>query len=689
MFPIKLCSLGILDIEINLVLRKSQAENYNFNINKYNYVEDLESLFFQVDLINKEDNIYYNNFNNQEKEKINYMDYISLSSKNNLINTLLFINRAYKTKTFIEFIMLNQMEFSDNTKFVRKMLKEIFNKNYFFIIENKIFDIPSKVKFVIKILNDNDDQIISMKSFELFEINEMELEQNIICEKDEDKGNGTIFKNKINYNFLQTDYFLLDMNTLDDMNLSNNTNFSNDIHDIIKTYPKIKIILITGENINRIEENHLIFNQQLIQLSDIIFSFRDKLNNFFQIYNQTLKNKSVFCCNNFSENLDIIANQKLRKYDLIIDEINKSRMNVPRLTVLFEEFQEIIIYRQGYQMKIDYFESFYLKTTKTKNISKIEYLYSNPEKFVHIFIAGFLSRLLHKKSLRVCVSAGDLLIKKCLFLYLNNNQCLNDVDEYNVFVPKLKKYNEKKIKEKILENEKLFSKENKFILDCTNILKSRKKDYNPLFDENCASYLLKNQNLKHLKYIGFINKKGIILKDPDILGKKEENNLIKSIHKRKVVKERNILFNNKKLSLTKTTYNTIKSRNYESLDNKKSPKIKRIFKSLSLSDTKMKNEIYNFKTIFNLPIISKPDFNISSNNGKYSKKKQIKILNSKSMSLCNIYTNLIQFKRSLSFNNSKCRNNKCLIRNLRNYKINPNYFSNIMKKYFFKNTVYD
>ena len=691
MLPKKLCSLGILDIDINLVLRKSQAEDYNFDINQYNAVEDLESLFFKNDLENKKNNIYYKNFNNQENESINYMDNISLSSNNNLINTLLFINRAYKTKTFIEFIMLNQMEFSDNTKFIKKLLQEIFNKNYFFIIENKIFDIPSKIKFIIKILNDYDEEIISMKSFELFEINEMEIEQNLINGKNEEKEIDFFFQNKINYNFLRTDYFLLDMNILDDLNLSNNINFLNYIHEIIKTYPKIKIILIIGDNINRIEEDHLKFNKQLILLSDIIFSFRDKLNNFYQIYNQTLKNKSLFNYNNFNESLDIIANKKFSKYDLIIDELNKARVNIPRLTVLFEEFKKIIIYRQGYQMKIDNFESYHLHLTKTKNYNKkLEYIYSNPEKFAHIFIAGFLSRLLHEKSFRVCVSAGDLLIKKCLFLFMKNIDYINDVDEYNVFVPKLKKYNEMKKKEKLSkENEKLFSKENKFILDCTNVLKSRKKDYNPLFDENCAGYLLKERNLKHLRYIGFINKNGVILKDPDILGKIEEYNLVKSIIKKKAVKGRNLSINNKKLSLSKTSYNTVNSRNYDSLENKKSPKIKRIFKSLSLSDTnkKLHNKMNNFKTIFNLPIISKPDFNFSnfsSKDKRYIKKNKLNLLNSKSMSLFNIYTNLIQFKRNFSFNN-KYSNNKCVISNLKNNKINSNYFSKIIKKYFFKN----
>ena len=60
-------------------------------------------------------------------------------------------------------------------------------------------------------------------------------------------------------------------------------------------------------------------------------------------------------------------------------------------------------------MKIDNFEIYPLFTSNIKNIKKLEYLHSNYNKFAHIFIAGFLSRIIHEKSLRVCVCAGDLL----------------------------------------------------------------------------------------------------------------------------------------------------------------------------------------------------------------------------------------------------------------------------------------
>ena len=67
-------------------------------------------------------------------------------------------------------------------------------------------------------------------------------------------------------------------------------------------------------------------------------------------------------------------------------------------------------------MKIDYIEDFPLSTINSKNINKMEYLYSNIGLFSHIFIAGFLSRLIHDKSLRVCVGAWDLLIFKDFFI---------------------------------------------------------------------------------------------------------------------------------------------------------------------------------------------------------------------------------------------------------------------------------
>ena len=676
MFPKKLCALGILDININLVLRKALVEKFNFDISKYNTVEDLEILFFKNN--DKKDN------NEKENEKINYYDYISISSDNNLINTLLFINRAYKTKTFIEFIMLNQMEFSESTKFVRKIIQEIFDKNYFFIIENKILDIPSKIKFNIKILNNDDDQIISKKSFELFEMNEMEVEEQIIANnKNEEISSENDYKNsennyfyeskikylsklkldKINYNFEQTNYFLFDMSITKDFNLSKYNVFSSFLLDIIKKYRDIKIILIIDENINAVERDNLKLNKKLIELSDIIFSFQENLNNFFKVYNSTMKNKSKNIKNydfiNFNENLGIIGNQKQRKYDLIINDQDKVRKNIPRTTIIFKDFNEIIVCKQtGIQMKLDNIEIFQLEASNIKDKNKIEYLLTNSELFYHIFIGGFLSRWIYEKSLRVCVSAGDLIIKNNIYLFMNKIDYINDIDQYNVLVPSIKKSIKRKIIEKIMkEYEELLSKENKFILDCTNVIKSKKKDYNPLYDENCASYLLQNQNMKHLKDAGFINRNGVILKDPDSIRQKfNSKSLIRDLIKKSILKENNFFLRNNRLPYTQTVNSTINNINTinsdSSITSKKNKKdFKPIFKSL-FDKSEFKNVAYpNIKTMSSLPKMSKTYYFPSKHSRKLgSHENDLKQSN-------NILINIEKFKkgktRNLSYYNGK------------------------------------
>jgi hypothetical protein len=622
MVPKKLCSIGILDININLVLRKKQAEKYNFNIDRYNSVEDLESLFFPNEDENNNNKINWEK-NETDQEKIDYFNYLSLSSDDNLINTLLFINRAYKTKTFLEFIILNKMEFSQSTNFVRKILQNVFDKNYFFLIENKIMDIPSKITFVIKILDDNTDEIISKKSFELFEINEIDSKQIMIkmdilnSDKSDIKYNNILNLENINYNFENTNYFLMDLGSIKELKLPDNKNISYFIYELIKKCPNIKIILIVDDNLNSIEQNDLLLNKQLIDLSDIIFGFQSHLNNFFKLYNSTIQNdanesKYISKYNSYynsnynsynmlNENDKVIANKKARKNDLIIDDKNKCRKTIPRVTVIYEEFKYVTIYVQkDIQMSIDYKETF-ITTLDNINENKNEYLHSNSNKFLHISIGGFLSRMIYNKSLRVCFCAGNLLIKKTIPYFMKNIDQIKNINQFNILVPSMKKNNKIKSLEKIRKKyEDLLSKENKFILDCTNVIKCQKKEYNSLLDKNCVNYLLKQQNIKHFKEVGFINKNGMILKDPDTTRKKQ--NLFFKIHKPLMLTETNF-YKYKFLKNNQTNYNSINCFNYNNkLTKKNIPVFKPIFDSLPSNRIHKNNNFANKKgTAISLP----------------------------------------------------------------------------------------
>ena len=494
---------------------------------------------------------------------------------------------------------------------------------------------------------------------------------------------------------MQTNYFLLDLNTIKDLKLPNNKDFSNFILGIIKKYTKIKIILIIDDNINSIEKKDLILHKKLIELSDIIFTFNDKLKNFYKLYNFTIKNnlkdtnnKEYMENNILKENVNIIGNQKMKKKYLILEDKDKYRKNIPRLTIIFEHFNNISIYKQqGIQMKIDFMEIFNITTTNTKNIYKLEYLYTNSNKFYHIFIAGFLSRIINEKSLRVCAGAGDLLMKKCLFLFMNNIDYINDIDQFNVLVPNIKKNIKKKKNETLIkEHEKMATKENKFILDCTNILKCQKKEYNPLFDENCASYLLKNNHIKHLQNIGFINKNGVILKDPDNIRKKENkntnNNSLKNIVKNRILTENNLFLrnNSKKISLRRTSYNTINTNCDTSKENKNNTKFMSVFSPIFDNNKILISP--KLKTICHLPKMPTNNYNLSHKLKSHNQNNYVyNLTKSNSMGGRN-NNNIFNKKKNLSYTNNKFINKKNIYQILKTNDNNylPKIINKIMSK---------
>ena len=547
----KLCSLGILDININLTLTESQAENYNFNIDDYNTVLDLKNIFYP----------------DEEPEiEIDYFKHIYISSDNNIINTLLYINRAYKSKTFIEFIMPNKLDFSDNTKFIHNLLIDICNRNYLFLIENKLIDIGSNIKFNINIINDDTKENVEYKTFDLFEMNDIEMKLT------EGESNDELEYKEFNldYNFDKVDYFLIDLFSFKEMLYKNKFDMEKFLYKIMNNNKQIKIILIINENcfigydFTSLIEKY----REIIELSDIIFCNRNELNYFYRTYNNlrnysidllnrsninyskiTSSNKSI---NNTSSNMNNINNKILpnsnrdlimkkipynlvnnnnenSNYDLVVFDNEKHRKNISRISILFENFFSLTIYEQiGTYMEVDTKETFYFKLKEDKQ----NFFTKEGEKIYYIFIGGFLSRLIHTKSFRVCFYAGYLLLEKIMKNNLKK-KIVFKIDDYNVLVPNEKKsFKEKMIKqnEKILEEIKC--KEKGFILDCTNLNECKIKIYNPLLDNNCAGYLLKKNIFEHLKHKGFINKNGIVLKDPDKneraknnISRKKKNNL--------------------------------------------------------------------------------------------------------------------------------------------------------------------
>ena len=166
----KLCSLGILDININLFLYESQMIDIDLKLDSYNNIDDIPKLFQKLNsnLLSQKNK----NINEKEEEKslnyFNYEDIIKLDSDNCLINSLLYINKAYKNKTFIEFIIPDKVEFNNKNLFLKNFLDEILTKNYLFIVESDKEKINySKINFVIKIVDDLFDKIKTTKKIEI------------------------------------------------------------------------------------------------------------------------------------------------------------------------------------------------------------------------------------------------------------------------------------------------------------------------------------------------------------------------------------------------------------------------------------------------------------------------------------------------------------------------------------------
>ena len=630
MNPKKLCSLGILDININLILTQSQAEKYNFDIENYNTVSDLKNLFYPE----TEENT---------KTEIDYFNHIILSSDNDIINALLYINRAYKSKTFIEFIMPNKLDFGENTKFVHDLLIDVCNMNYLFPIENKLIDVNSNIKFNISIIDDDSKENIEFKSFDLFEMNDLEIKIN-----DNESINDFEDKSILNleYNFDKVDFFLIDLFSYKELLYKNNYNMEQLIYKAISNNKQIKIILIINKNcfLGHSFTSLIEKYKEIIELSDIIFCDKNEINYFFRTYNnlknysnEVLNSSKGSASNRFNNSIKNINNNGLplinknllmkkipynlinnttennSNLDLFIFDNEKHRKNIPRISMLFDiNLFSLTIYEQiGTYMEVDTKEIFHFKLKQ----EKIDLFSKSGRKYYYIFIGGFLSRLIHNKSFRVCFYAGELLLEK-IYKNIIKKKNIFKIDEYNVLVPNEKKgLKDKlmKINEKIIEEQK--SKEKGFILDCTNINESKIKIYNPLLDNNCASYLLKKNIIEHLKNIGFINKNGIVLKDPDKYEKSKSNIANKKINLKPLIIE----YDNIKLPEIQENKNICqmvkKYKENSSLRNISKEKEKTYYKTI--------NNVHGLKRINlkNNSIYNK----MGNDNSKSKKKKEISI----------------------------------------------------------------
>lgn len=565
---IKLISIGLLELDFTLNLNQRDLTEYSIDLENINSLNDCS---------------YFLNFDYFSEIKHPLLQKITLSSKNNLINTLLFINKVFKKKSFIELMLFSEIEFNNEEYFMKNLLKYISEQNYLFILENKIFNIPSNLNFEIKF----NGKI--MKSYKFGQ-------ENLTNQKNKEK-NFTIFE-QLGYDFEGTHYMLLDLNDILFMSQNNLDldSFTEFIKNLALTYPKLNLVVTYPDVIMRIKELSISFINsisEIISCTNIFILDKKEASALFNLLNELNEDPN--------ENLKNFESKKSIEL-IFLKDIKTIRKNLPKIGIFFDEIHKISIIEQQSNSNLVLFHTDYefaneiipkkvskIQQQDYKKLMTINYFYLKS-----IFLGGLFSRLFYKNSFKTCFTTGVETVKKIIDVLKNNQELPNDPSYYIVTIPTVKVNKEKTFKLK---------KEQHFVLDCVNVVNSKMHEYNPLHDNNLQLYFSSFKIKKHLQKLGFINKKGIILQDPDKkkFGIANNEKLIRTYED----EQKNLLKIRDENEKMKIQISTLFHNSHSN------------FQNIGLSDLEKISKVYNFNPISNkkLPSISPAKIRKSSIEG--------------------------------------------------------------------------
>ena len=583
---------------------------------------------------------------------------------------------------------------------MKKILKSILENNYLYIESFNLLNLNSNINFIFKLLDEN-EKILKTKTFLISAENDNE---NLIYD-------GDLFSG-INFMFM-SNYFYSSISELIKIKKENLKEIENFIKKLCNNFPNVIICINFSDYYKQpsdIEINIINFIKFLFKFTDIFILERNEFSEYLNLI-KDLKDEENKIKNELNEKKK--KKKKINIEDFFISEINSNKqIQKLKIGLFFHELKNLTIIQQQPSTKFILFHSKFEIDFIPHNLNEKKFLeYSNLidnnyEYVKSIFIGGFLSRLFNNKSFNTCFFAGNESIKKIIEYLKLNIEFPNDENYYEILV---KNKSKKDINKLLLEK-----KESNFILDCTNVINSKKKEYNSLFDNSCSSYFNSNKIRMHLFKLGFINKKGYILNDPDknkyfnnnnnskliknyenenknLNNLKKKNELIKNLIKNYLNNKKNNLDNNDNI-------NTIDDfmKNYyenEKLSLKKLPEIKskkclsqekllRNKSDLYLKELKKYN-IFNYNKIcYNF----KNNFCVMNSNNKFLNKnlfKNNKILNKKNNLILkkeNINKNILN---EYSFTKSEFihdKNNK-LKRDFSENYFNRSRFEKILNEY--------
>lgn len=469
---------------------------------------------------------------------------VNLNTNSSLINTLLYINKTNKKKTFIEYTSYNSFNLNEDQKQFRELITKITELKYIFINELNISPTKSNTSLTIykdgSILKElafgikEDPQDQDPKEEEDQEKEKAEKPQeeenkdkkegaegkdsNEIKKEDlksspdehEEKKDYSDFPEKLKVNFNDYDYVAIDLNeiikssiTLDEVNVL--------LQYLQSFYPSIKSIVIYPNivaNLSSISLDNVEMITNLLALTDIfIFEKKDAVTLFNLI--KTLNDP------NFKQEKGKISPRQLQ--DLFTSAFKSKKTKATRTGIFLDDFNKVIIVESNGKcsdanstsMNYEYELNLHPKVNHTNRRLIDEYkkhLALNGQFLKSVFFGGFLSRFLNFNGHVPSVLAGSEIVKRILELYKLELEFPNDPQFYNVVIKK-SKANDGNLKER--------QKESNFVLDCINVNSSKLGSYDPLSDNNLYSFFSSMTIRKHLKEVGFINTNGFILGDPE------------------------------------------------------------------------------------------------------------------------------------------------------------------------------
>lgn len=485
----RIVGLGYLDFAFCLELNDDDITHFGIEIDSINQLSDLEFL---------------------SKNQL-LMDKITISSQSSTINTLLYINKSSKLKTFVEFTTFNNFNLNKGEEFFKEIVTYVTEHNFIFLNELSLATSPSSVNFAIK----RNGFLVKEFAFGLQSESLDKEKQNDEDQKQDIKKQKRLssdFPSMIQCDFVHFDYIYIDLNSILQYDPETNASFVSvdEISQLLlyltTNYPQVKTVVAFPDiisNIHLINIDSLNCLNAVLSFTDIFLFEKKEAIALFNLLNQ-LNDP------NYKEIKGKIPEKQLEK--LFFESFVSKRIKGSKLAVFIEDFIKVIVIEKtgGTILNNSYPLEMHPRVNHTnqklveeykKNIAVHRYFLKA------VFLGGFLSKYSSGFGVVNSVIAGIDITKRILEILRLDLEFPIEADFYII---NIKRPGEQS---NIVEK----TKEDNFVLDCININKSKLNHYNPLKDNNLFSFFSSNVIRKHLKEVGFINTKGFILEDPSKL----------------------------------------------------------------------------------------------------------------------------------------------------------------------------